>query len=286
MLCKFLGAVCLLLILAGCSNEVEQAPTWVGPAPTVIPLLSIDTGLTANVQATNETALDSIASATVQTQAELVAATPTLAVTAQADALIAPETQLHEVYIFDDQLNKNWDLAQSFGMSYDLQSTAHWFEPLDSANELDSGATSIAITPEQDFGELYFTVRPDAAESYPRGQVIGVSFWLNGGGDFIDTEALAITIVGSNSNPFWSAADNPVQADGQGLYSETRLYHLELSRSIPPNTWVQVIVLFKKLLYDPEFEYLTGLYLKNDEGYRNTFYIDNIATIWQEDTVQ
>ncbi|MCB0098870.1 MAG: hypothetical protein KDE46_24215, partial [Caldilineaceae bacterium] len=146
-----LGAVCLLLILAGCSNEVEQAPTWVGPAPTVIPLLSIDTGLTANVQATNETALDSIASATVQTQAELVAATPTLAVAEQADALVAPETQLHEVYIFDDQLNKNWDLAQSFGMSYDLQSTAHWFEPLDSANELDSGATSIAITPEQDF---------------------------------------------------------------------------------------------------------------------------------------
>ncbi|MEZ4714213.1 MAG: hypothetical protein R3A44_43930 [Caldilineaceae bacterium] len=285
MLTRFFWCIALLLILTGCTAKTEREPVLVEPTPTVIPLLSVGAEQTVLSESANQGLLDVTPDLAVQTPAESTAI-PTSTVASQTAPITTQEPALHEVYIFEDQLDSNWELAQSFGMKYDLQNTSHWFEPLDSTNQVDSGAVSISISPEQDFGELYFTVRPDAAQSYPRGQVVGLSFWLNSGGNFLDTEALAITIVGSNNSPIWSTTDNPIQADGKGLYSETRLYHLELNRSIPPNTWAPVIVIFKELLFDPEFEYLTGFYIKNDEGYNDTFYIDNIATIWQTEAAQ
>lgn len=273
-------------MLTGCALAQEQPDVIPAPAPTVLPLFGADEPEVVEIteEPSDTIRIEPTAAALGQ---DALAITP-IAVSAngQNSVLSAADANFREVYIFADQLDPNWNLTQSYDMAYDLQDSSHWFDLLDPAQDIDSGALSIAVTPQKDFGSLYFTVGPDALESYQNGKVVGISFWLNGGNEFLDTEALAISVVGSNSSPTWSENDNPIQEDGEALYSETRLYFLDLNRSIPPNTWVQVVVMFQKLVYDPEFEYLTGFYIKNDEGYRNTFFIDNVATIWQVGAIQ
>ena len=66
--------------------------------------------------------------------------------------------------------------------------------------------------------------------------------------------------------------DNPT-------FSETRLYFLGINRDIPPETWVNVEVWLDDLQYDPIYEYVTGFYIKNDEGFGQTFYVDAVRII-------
>ena len=42
-------------------------------------------------------------------------------------------------------------------------------------------------------------MRPEANESYPRKNVAAVAFWLYSGDDYLPLEALAVSIVGSNT---------------------------------------------------------------------------------------
>jgi len=196
--------------------------------------------------------------------------TPTLAPTKAAPASPAtPQANLAEVVVFDETLNTNWALDNSKSFKFNLQDTTF----------VKNGKVALAATPQEDFGTLLFAVKKDAAENYPRNRVWGVSVWLNPGNDDIAPEELALTIVGSNDNKSWVANDASVKTDSAHFFSETRLYYLGVNKLIPPKTWVELIVQIDKLPYDPEYQFVTGIYLKNGKGFTRTFYVDRVALL-------
>ena len=143
------------------------------------------------------------------------------------------------------------------------------------------------VTPTDDFGLFFLTVRKEALKIYPRDRILGISFWLNGGAGSIATSDLAVTVTGSNKYTYWVAddtsvkVDTPVTADTP-LFSETRLYFLHINHSIPPNTWVEVILWLDDRIYDPDYDNITGVYIKNDKGFLHPYYIDDIQLLVQQ----
>lgn len=168
--------------------------------------------------------------------------------------------------IYADSLNENWTLEHSLGGKFDVKSSSYAYQ----------GHNSISMKPTIDFGQLFFAVRKDAKNHYPRSQFSGVSFWLYSGDDTIGTEDLAVTVLGSNQYPYWVANDRSVENVYEPTFSETRLYYLDINHAIPPKTWIQVEVWLDDLIYDPEYQYITGILIKNDQGFRQTYYIDQV----------
>ena len=184
--------------------------------------------------------------------------------------------QLPAISVYGDTLNKNWTLANSQDMQYNVanQTFVH------------DGHTAIVSQPKKSFGKLFFSVQKDSAESYSRNKVLGLRFWLSGGTHSIATSDLAVTVLGSNQYTYWNNADNSVKIDAtitpeSPLFSETRLYDLGINTTIPPKTWVEVIVWLDSLQFDPEYKYVTGFYVKNDQGNFDPFYLDHIDLLLQ-----
>ena len=184
-----------------------------------------------------------------------------------------------EIPIYDDELDSHWTIEHSVTTQTNLWDTSHWFQTMAPQQDINSGATAIAVSPQADFGTLFFTVRADSTVGYKREDVLGVSFWLNSGSSGLETDDLSVAILGSNQSPYWMADDRSVFPDPAHSFSETRLYFLEINRTIPPHTWINVVVWLNKLQYDPAYRYVTGFYLKNDAGFRNTYYLDQIALV-------
>jgi len=197
---------------------------------------------------------------TLPTQRATVQATPT------------PDLELVTVNIYDDELNSNWELLDREGMDFDLTG----------APVSHTGQNAISITPAKEFGRLFFAVRKDAQTAYPRAKTVGISFWINGGDNYIGVGDLAVTAVGSNIYPYWVEEDRSVYQAGEFPFSETRLYYLGFNRSIPPRTWIKVEVWLNELIYDPYYEYVTGFYIKNDKDFLKTFYIDDVSLVMLE----
>ncbi len=168
--------------------------------------------------------------------------------------------------IYDEQLNKNWTIDFSTGMDIQLGDTARAHQ----------GNTAIAITPLQDYGKALFAVREGVTQTYPYSAVLGVNFWINSGADQLNTDALVVTVIGSNDYGYYLPNDKSVATDNQRFFSETRLYYLSVNRDLPPNTWLEITVWLDSLPYDPLYKNVTGVYLKNDAGLRQTFYVDQI----------
>ncbi len=168
--------------------------------------------------------------------------------------------------IYDEQLNTNWTIDFSKGMDIQLGDTARAHQ----------GAKAIAITPLQDYGQALFTVREGVTQTYPYSAVLGVTFWINSGADTLNTDALVVTVIGSNDYGYYMPNDKSVTTDNQRFFSETRLYYLSVNRDLPPNTWLEITLWLDSLPYDPLYKNVTGLYLKNDAGLRQTFYVDQI----------
>ena len=168
--------------------------------------------------------------------------------------------------IYDEQLNKDWTIDFSKGMDIQLGDTARAHQ----------GSKAIAISPLQDYGTALFAVREGVTQTYPYSAVLGVSFWINSGADTLNTDSLAVTIIGSNDFGYYAPNDNSVATDNQRFFSETRLYYLRVNRDLPPNTWLEITVWLDSLPYDPLYKNVTGVYLKNDAGLRQTFYVDQI----------
>ena len=76
-----------------------------------------------------------------------------------------------------------------------------------------------------------------------------------------------------------SVAATPESSDADSSFSETRLYFLDIKHTIPPDTWVEVVVWLDQLIYDPPYKYVTGVYIKNDQGFFNTFYVDHVSLL-------
>lgn len=182
-----------------------------------------------------------------------------------------------ERVIYNDELNAGWTMEHSTNTTFNPWDTTHWFQTL--RQETTSGASAIAVSPQADYGTLFFAVRPDSDTVYKRTEVLGVSFWLNSGSDGIATADLAVTVLGSNKVPYWEADDRSVFGDNPGAFSETRLYYLDINRTIPPNTWINIVVWLNKLQFDPPYTYVTGFYVKNDLDFRSTYYLDQVALL-------
>ena len=74
----------------------------------------------------------------------------------------APAAVYPEIVIYDDQLHPSWSIEQSANSAINLAATDLNFQSLDRQQAHSSGATSIAITPQADYGTLFFTVRPES----------------------------------------------------------------------------------------------------------------------------
>jgi hypothetical protein len=182
--------------------------------------------------------------------------------------------QIAAISLFDDTLNTDWSTERSGKVNYDIASTTF----------VHGGEKAIMVTPTADFGQFFLTVRKGAQKIYPRERILGISFWLNGGENSIATSDLAVTVTGSNQYTYWVADDTSVKVDTlvtaeAPLFPETRLYFLHINRTIPPNTWVEVVLWLDDQVYEPEYTYITGMYIKNDKEILTTYYIDDIQLL-------
>lgn len=197
--------------------------------------------------------------------------------TATRNVVATPVHQFITVDIYDDELNPDWTLRKSDGMDYDQTVSTNAYQ----------GQRVIMSTPRKDFGKLFFAVSPQTTTKFPRASVIGVSFWLNGGSEEINLDDLAVSVVGSNAQHFWSANDQSVRGNNVGFtFSETRLYFLDFNKVIPAQTWVNVLLWLNEREFDPQYEYVTGFYIKNNAGYYNTFSVDEVQLLMAESPVE
>ena len=188
--------------------------------------------------------------------------------TPSAQPVIRSAAQLKPVAVFSDSLDPNWSLDNSWGMDW----------APDSAVVSPSGAKTIRFTPTEDFGGLFFTVQKSASAPYLREKTFGITFLLNPGDSTLGPDELAVTVVGSNEYPYWLKGDTSVSSENKGqMFSETRLYYLAVNRSLPPNSWTQINVWLDKLIYDPLYLNVTGIYLKTDRGVRKTIHIADVS---------
>lgn len=253
LVCIMLFGISVALTACGTPVRADQN-AGVLPTPTVAGLFHATTPTSA---------------ATMVAQPEPTRALPTAA----PEATATPQPP-RELSIYDEALNKNWSLVNSDGMTFHLTEN----------RVVSNGGVAAVITPTKDFGTLFFTVRKQSKEVYLRKQVLGVKFWLNSGPNGIRTSDLAVTVVGSNTYSYWVKDDTSVKVTGRvtqdlPLFPETRLYFLGINRDIEPNTWVEVDVWLDDNQYDPEYTYVTGIYIKNDKGFRSPFYIDRVSLI-------
>lgn len=174
------------------------------------------------------------------------------------------------VSIYDEKLNPNWTLENTSGVKYELAST-----------NAQRGKLSLQARPAKGLAKLYFSVREQSRDTYERKRVLGLRFWLSGGENPIATTDLGVAIIGSNAYPYWAADDTSVKINATvtadaPLFSETRLYDLYINRDLPPNSWVEVVVWLDSLQFDPEYAYVTGFYIKNDELFLDPYYLDHV----------
>jgi hypothetical protein len=171
--------------------------------------------------------------------------------------------------IYGENLDPAWTVRNSPGMSFKLRDGT---EPHD-------GYYAISVSPQEDFGSLYFQVRPDAGVQYLRDQVLGLSFWIYSE-EPLATNDLAMAISGSDDYPYWTATDQSVNlADYDPIFDAEEAYYLHLNRAIEPETWTRVELLLDDLAYDTNYEYITGIHLKNNADFDKTVYIDQIQLI-------
>lgn len=252
---------------------LAQAEHAAGQTPTLGAMFANDTAPRVTAAPADKSQAPTIApvmASVLESPTPRAQVTPTLAPTRAAPASPAtPQANLGEVIVFDETLDPNWTLEYSKSFKSNLQDTTF----------VKNGKVAIAATPQEDFGTLLFAVKKEATQNFPRNQVWGVSVWINPGDGDMAPEELALTVVGSNDSKFWVANDASVKTDQTHFFSETRLYYLGINKLIPPKTWVELVVQIDKLPYDPDYQYVTGIYLKNGKGFTHTFYVDRVALL-------
>jgi len=188
----------------------------------------------------------------------------------QPTPTIRPTIAAQVITLYDDALNENWTLENSNNFDYDLEAD----------QVVNTGQFSMALTPEMGRGKFRMTVSPDSEEVFRREDVLAFRFWLYSGDDYIGTEELSVTVVGSNEYTYWVEDDDSVQIDDEfPTFPQTRLYYLDINRDIPPETWVQIEVWLDERIYDPDYLYVTGMIIENEEGFLRTFFVDDVEMV-------
>jgi hypothetical protein len=196
---------------------------------------------------------------------------PTVPAASMTQTAVPSDANLVAIPIYDDRLREGWSLEPSFRMVYDVQHDSF----------VNRGSYAIEAQAEDPFASLYFTIQEDSGQVFLRDRVLGLRFLLSGGESEIGNQQLAVSVVGSDAQPYWLADDNSVAPSPNTtidapLFSETRLAFLSIN-VVPVGEWVEVVVWLDELIYDPYYTYVTGFYLKTDELPR--FYIDQVELI-------
>ncbi len=189
-------------------------------------------------------------------------------------AVPTQDEKIAQIVVYDDTLDPNWSTQQSVGIDLNMAATEYVY----------NGTLAAAITPQVQYGQFFLTVRDDTTVAYTYDKILGVSFYLSGGAGIIENDDLAVTVLGSNAFTYWVPNDTSVQVEREmtedlPLFSETRLYFLDINQSIPPGTWTEVIVWLDDLEFDPIYQYITGIYVKNGEDFLQTYYIDRVSLL-------
>jgi hypothetical protein len=264
---KFLLGVTLLSLLSGCIPVKAGEETL----PSVLPVPTLNSIFTRSQKTISPTAIIAVSSPVLPTlESTVEPETPQAATPFVTPIPVA----LQSVVVYDEKLNDNWSLGSSTGILRNLQDTT----------SPHNGIYALSMTPTIDEASLFFSVQKDAKEIYLRDQIWGVRFWLYSGNSTIGTDDLGVTVFGSNQYPYWVWNDNSVENVYDPKFSFTRLYYLDINRSIPPNTWVQIEVWLDKLQFDPVYKYVTGFVIKNGEGFRDTVYIDQVELVKAPET--
>jgi len=250
------GLIFVTLLLSGCSAASPAAPGR-GEPPTVSALFD----------ASQRAAPPTITRSPTATRRPTRTPGPPAAETGAAPA--GRPSQITELVIFDETLAPDWSVDASWDVKLDLADRSHPY----------SGGVAAAVTPLKDYGALFFALKEDARVSFPVTNVIGVSLWLNSGDDYLTVDDLAVTIIGSNEYTYWVKDDTSVQLGDLGTFPETRLRYLGFTRPLAPESWAEAVVELTELRYDPDYRYVTGVYIKNDQGFRRTFYVDRVVLL-------
>ncbi|WP_322490181.1 hypothetical protein [Chloroflexus sp.] len=248
--------LCLLIALTGCGRRVGfDPPTIVAPTPTIAPFFQ-----------ERPTATPFIPLLTFTPWPTHLAATAT-AVTSN------DTSNLQIVPVYRDDLSPGWSVEHSALLSS---------LSLTQTNVIALGRAAIAVTPSESTGILFFTLTRESGIELRRDQVAALRLRLSGGDTPLANDAMTISVVGSNRVPYWMPDDNSVTLEGrvtdsaEPLFPETRLYFLGLNRAIAPGEWAEVYVWLDDLIYEPEYAYVTGFYLKTSSDLVPQYYVDQI----------
>lgn len=269
----FILVLMILVLFAGCQQSPDQVAIdqTEQPSPTLHSFFSVNN---QPIQEGSEGGNGQQSEPTVSGVFNLGSTfTPVLTSTSIPPVIIAetiqPTGQLSYSIkpVYADALDPEWGIVADGGMDF-TETTGTYVH---------QGEKALLVTPKKDFGALFFAVKPNNQISYPRDRVLGISFWINGGENSIETSDLAAAIVGSNDFPYYIADDHSAYITNDPPFAETRLYFLGFTRSLPPKTWVKVQIWLADLIYDPYYKYVTGFYIKNDKGFYHPFYIDEVS---------
>jgi hypothetical protein len=185
---------------------------------------------------------------------------------------------LEELELYDEKVAAGWSMRDSKNIEIVLRNGYAY-----------AGKSAIEATADNGTGVLQFSVRKDAKRTYNRESIVGISFWVSGGEAEITPEDLAVSVLGSNDHSYWVENDNSAFPkgriiEGEPLFAETRLYALEFNRSIPAETWAEVVVWLDDLP-DPAYVFLTGFYIKTDDRLKTPFYVDHITLLVNKNIV-
>ncbi|MCA9996296.1 MAG: polysaccharide deacetylase family protein [Anaerolineales bacterium] len=197
--------------------------------------------------------------------------------------------------VYSDEVEGDWTLSGS--------PNSDWVEQDSSQPHLGDYALAAKLSRPGD--SLLFHVAEDAQGQYHRDHVYGFGFWLYSGAGEIAPDDLSIIVAGSNVYPYWRADDDSLDGQEVLTFSGRRLYGLDFSRPLPPNTWIQVEILLDELSYDPlyltenqattttdptqtdfiidpNYEYVTGFYIEAVGGLSQTIYLDDVQILLLE----
>ena len=173
------------------------------------------------------------------------------------------------VNIYGDGLNPNWEADQASGAKYDLKSSS----------QASRNSLVVPFTPRaKGDSTLLFTVSDQSEQVYPRDQAAKLTFWLYSPKVPLYLDQFFITIVGSNSQPYWNAKDESVNmSDYQSVFPRISLEQLGFDHAIPADTWVMAeIDLSKMQALEPAYQYLTAITLNSAAGLSHMLLIDDI----------
>jgi hypothetical protein len=175
--------------------------------------------------------------------------------------------------IYSDEFNSDWELVETEDVETNVAAKTFVHE----------GTHSIAITPKIGLSRTSIIVKEEASNVYPRDRIIGFRFWMSPVNGYIKPSNLMVNIIGSNVHPYCIGSDDSTITINNPRFPETPLNLLGYDQVMSPETWVEVVVLLDDLKNVQDFEYIVGFYIKYDEGFLQTFYIDDIQLIIEAD---